>query len=320
MKYRKLLLLILLTGLLLTTDISGQRRPRPRSARKSTTRPRARAGSTDKVKFDLLYDFSLQAIPSKMTFVTIVPQTIPGKQEILELKYSTEPARTFTRHGNTYAEFVFDRPRGQFRIRISVKAKLSRYDLTTAKRKNTEPPVEETSMADFLKHETYIEKDDSRIKQIAQTLNAPTEIETVKKIYDFVTDRLKYVVRTEEYGAVKTLQEKRGGCTEYADLFVALCRAKNIPARVVKGYATEYVSIPQHAWAEAYLKDYGWVPFDLIYGDVDKKHLRQRRFEKLKPIYIYLTHTRNDPILAQAITVQGLWVGDIQLTDSIVFK
>jgi transglutaminase-like putative cysteine protease len=332
MNYRKLLSLILLVASLFTADVNAQARPRPtrpRSTRTPTTKPTARAGNTAKVEFDLLYDFSLQAIPSKLTFVAIVPQTIPGRQEILDTKYSTEPARIFKQHGNTYAQFVFDKPQEQFQLKISIEAKLSRYDLATAKKAESDfakatpdrkAPPQEPNLADFLKQEPYIEKDDPQIKQIAETINAPTEIETARKIYDFVTDRLTYVVRTEEYGAVKTLREKRGGCTEYADLFVALCRAKNIPARVVKGYATEYVSIPQHAWAEAYLKDYGWVPFDLIYGDVDEEHIREKRFEKLKPIYIYLTHTRNDPILAQAITVEGFLVGDVQLQDSIVFK
>lgn len=312
----------MLGALLFTSDIAAQTRSRPtrpRSERKSPTKPTAKTGSTDKVEFDLLYDFSLQAIPSKLTFVAIVPQTIPGRQEILDTEYSTEPERIFKQHGNTYAQFVFDKPAEQFQLKIRVEAKLSRYDMDTAKKAEKAPP-QEPNLADFLKKEPYIEKDDPQIKQIAETINAPTEIDTVKKIYDFVTDRLTYVVRNEESGAVKTLREKRGGCTEYADLFVALCRAKNFPARVVKGYATEYVSVPQHAWAEVYFKDYGWVPFDLTYGDVDEERIRARRFEKLKPIYIYLTHTRNDPILAQAITVEGFWVGDVQLHDSIVFK
>ncbi|GAI05563.1 unnamed protein product, partial [marine sediment metagenome] len=59
---------------------------------------------------------------------------------------------------------------------------------------------------------------------------------------------------------------------------------------------------------------------DLIYGDVKQKSAKNKRFQNLKPIYIYLTGTRNDPILNEAITVQGFWIGEVKLRDSIVFK
>ena len=60
-------------------------------------------------------------------------------------------------------------------------------------------------------------------------------------------------------------------CEEYASLFVALCRASNIPARVIEGYSAGYMVEGQeksaddirHAWAEIYLKGYGWVPSEV---------------------------------------------------------
>jgi transglutaminase-like putative cysteine protease len=263
----------------------------------------------------------MQAIPSKMNFVTLIPRTIAHRQEVLDIKYSTRPSRVFSKNGNTYAEFVFTRPKTQFRLKINVKAVLYRYDLFTARKQYKEqPPPEDPNLSNFIQHEHFIQKNHARIHKIAETIRGQTEIDIVKNIYHFVTNRLQYAPRTDELGAVKALAAKRGDCVEYADLFVALCRAKNIPARVIKGYVTKFDDAPEHAWAEVYLTELGWVPFDLTYGDVKQNSTKNKRFQKLKPIYIYLTSTRNDPILDQAIIVRGLWVGDVTLRDSIVFK
>lgn len=320
MKPRNLLLILSLSGLILLTALSA-RTAASRRTRNISDQQRIRAANKDKVEFELRYDFSVQAVPSKMNFVTLIPQTIAGRQKILDITYSTKPRRVFTRNANTYAEFVFSRPPTQFTLKINVKAELYRYDLYTAKKQYKEqPPPKDPNSGLFLQHEHYIQKDHADIHEIAKTIRGQNEVEIVKKIYDFVTNRLRYAPRTDELGAVKALAAKQGDCVEYSDLFVALCRAKNIPARVIKGYVTEFDDSPEHAWAEVYLTEFGWVPFDLTYGDVKQKLTKNKRFQKLKPIYIYLTATRNDPILDEAVVVQGLWVGDVTLRDSIVFK
>ncbi|UCF42890.1 MAG: transglutaminase domain-containing protein [Planctomycetota bacterium] len=320
MKHRNLFLTLLLSSLILLTAMNARTTAR-RKSRDISDQQRIRAANKDKVEFDLRYDFSMQAIPSKMNFVTLIPRTIAHRQEILDIKYSTRPRRIFTKNANTYAEFAFSRPRTQFTLRINVKAELYRYDLFTAKKQYKEqPPPKDPNLSNFIQHEHCIQKNHASIHEIAETIRGQTEIDIVKNIYDFVTDRLRYVPRTDELGAVKALAAKQGDCVEYADLFVAICRAKNIPARVIKGYVTKFDDSPEHAWAEVYLTELGWVPFDLTYGDVKQKSTKNKRFQKLKPIYIYLTSTRNDPILDEAVVVQGLWVGEVKLRDSIVFK
>jgi len=63
---------------------------------------------------------------------------------------------------------------------------------------------------------------------------------------------------------------KRGVCTEFAGVFVALCRANGIPARIVSGYWPQkdfrsgveetFASSARHSWAEFYVPTVGWVP------------------------------------------------------------
>ena len=133
MKYQKLSPVLLLIGLLCLADINGQTRRRQKRPSKKITR-------TNRVQFDLIYDFSVSGETSKIKFVTLLPKTIPDRQKILEIKYSTEPAKVFSENGNKYAEFVFVDPNESFKLKINVKANLARYDLSTAQRRYKENP------------------------------------------------------------------------------------------------------------------------------------------------------------------------------------
>ncbi|HEY9776445.1 MAG TPA: transglutaminaseTgpA domain-containing protein [Planktothrix sp.] len=69
---------------------------------------------------------------------------------------------------------------------------------------------------------------------------------------------------------------KKGDCKEYATSFVLMCRSIGIPARMVGGYAPgtlngltgerEVRIRDAHAWGEALIPGYGWVPFDCVPG------------------------------------------------------
>ena len=314
---------LVLTGL--NAQTSRRRRPAPSRtrppARQAQEKPRKTAlGDKNNVEFTLVYDFQIQAVPSELKFIAPIPRAIPDRQEILDIKYSHEPARVFDKDGTKYAEFVFRKPPNELRLEMNITATLFRFDLAAAE-KHQDRPVE--NLADpnvFLRSEKYIEQDSPRIQQVAKTITAPDQIALVNAIYDYVTDNISYLIQKQELGAVRTLEKRQGACTEYSDFFVALCRAKGIPARVVKGYVSEPVYLPQHAWAEVYLSECGWVPFDPTYGDVPDKTTRNRNFKNLKPIYVYLSHTRNDPILDAAITVSGFSVGDVAVEHTVEFR
>jgi len=78
------------------------------------------------------------------------------------------------------------------------------------------------------------------------------------------------------------LQNKQGVCDEITSLFIALARSVGIPARFVSGIAyTNSDLFPEkwgpHGWAEVYFPNYGWVPFDVTYGQfgwTDPTHIR----------------------------------------------
>jgi hypothetical protein len=68
----------------------------------------------------------------------------------------------------------------------------------------------------------------------------------VEKIYDFVLDTVNYV-EGDDKSALQTLREKEGDCHDVSALFIALCRAMKVPARMVW--------VEQHQYAEFCLED-----------------------------------------------------------------
>jgi transglutaminase-like putative cysteine protease len=94
----------------------------------------------------------------------------------------------------------------------------------------------------------------------------------------------------EKRSAKKALKKRLGDCTEYSELMIALCRANNIPSRIVFGRVLNKNGVVElHNWAEVYIKNIGWVPFDPTLAD---KKNSLSKFSKLENIYVYLSNDR----------------------------
>lgn len=64
-------------------------------------------------------------------------------------------------------------------------------------------------------------------------------------------------------GVNACLKAREGRCWDFADLFITLCRARGIPARQKIGWL---YGADGHVWAEVYLPEDGWTPFDATGG------------------------------------------------------
>ena len=321
MTFQKFVLVLLLIVSAASVEAGGrfvsqQSRDRQRA-------PQGAFAQSHIVEFELSYDFSVQGETRRIDFTALVPISIPGRQNILSVSYSPKPSRIFDENGNRYAQFILDKPDRQEKVKISVKAELFRYDLLTARKNRWTDAAEADESRDFLRDEKYIEKDHRLIQEIADGIEGETEIDIVKNIYDYVLDNMEYsLLGRKDWGAVKAVQLGKGDCTEYSDLFVALCRAKNIPARVESGYTVGFSpTTSRHNWAEVYLQEYDWVPFDPSTGDVRNVIIRGTAFSNLRPAYIYLSHIRNDPIFGKYnFGAYKYWGDKIKFEDSIEFK
>lgn len=313
-----LLCITVLIALVSSADIDVRARTK-RTNTHNTKRKKPVYSKTSKVEMNISYDFSVPGKTSKINLIVALPKTMPDRQRIYDIECSPKPTRLFTENGNDYAEFLFTNPEKSFKVQINVKARLFRYDLSIARKKHKKNPPPDPNSHNFLKHEKYIEKDDPKIQQIAKGIRGNNKAAIIKNIHDYVIKNMDYSLNKGDFGALEAAEQKKGDCSEYADLFVAICRAKNIPARVAIGYTTEATLTPRHAWAEVYMRRYGWVPFDPTWADVRFKSARQ--FHYLKSVYIYLTHIRHDPVLGGGYYSYCRYLGDsFTMKDSIEFK
>ena len=168
--------------------------------------------------------------------------------------------------GNFLAAFVLDPNRN---LDIEVKVNVQVF----AGPQDSYPrivPAQENNY--FLSESEYWQKSDPAIQEIVRNLETPRDI------YNYVTKYLKYdFSRVEEgvkrLGASQVLKTPdRAVCMEFTDLFIALMRAKGIPAREVNGYA--YTEDPEiqplsliadvlHSWPEYWDSERSlWRPVD----------------------------------------------------------
>jgi transglutaminase-like putative cysteine protease len=85
----------------------------------------------------------------------------------------------------------------------------------------------------------------------------------VTAICNWIYDNVLYLSGSTNSltSACDTVIERVGVCRDFAHLGIAFCRALNIPARFVSGYASGLNPVDFHAWFEAYLGD-RWYIFD----------------------------------------------------------
>jgi transglutaminase-like putative cysteine protease len=249
------------------------------------------------VSFTMSYRISAAPGTNRVRLVVVVPRTLAGRQKIAKINYSLEPSRKFDEDGNSYAEFLFTGPLGATEITITVDAEIFRYDLSVASTNKSRRTFEsKTALAKWLVHEQYLEKDAPEIQEIAKTLLGTSEEETIRKTMVFVVGTLRNAIPPfPNRGAKWALEKKQGNHVDFADLFVALCRANNLPTRFRQGRVIPDMpaeNARMHAWAEVHLGKYGWVPFDPFLV-----HQRLARVAKLPPVYIYLNDHRRDAVL-----------------------
>ncbi len=159
--------------------------------------------------------------------------------------------------------FRISAPVGDFELRY--KAKVS-VDMPYRDPALKEMPIAElpSEVLAYLLPSRYCESD--LLSGMAQRTfgQIPRGFNRVEAICDWIQTNIAYEVGSSQGSttARDVLANRAGVCRDFAHLGVALCRALNIPARFVFGYA-EFPDPPQdfHALFEAYLGNQ-WVMFD----------------------------------------------------------
>jgi len=248
------------------------------------------------IQFNICYDIKVPGNTDKIVFTSTIPDNYSLRQKVVEINYSPEPSRVFYDGKNKYAEFVIQNPDQDQTISISSQIIVYDFDLLAALEIGAN---QDKDIGQYLEQEKYIEVNNLVIAE-NNIVSILTEdpVDKIKIIYDYVMDSLYYdSYNPESVGAVKALKNGSGDCTEYTDVFVALCRASGFAARSVEGYFLYASDLYRgHNWPEVYLNSYGWVPFDPTVDDGNQDSTNTT-FYDLQNAYLYLSFKRNDPVL-----------------------
>ena len=121
---------------------------------------------------------------------------------------------------------------------------------------------------------TPLTEPDQSIRQLADNIAAPAKnpLELLHALNSTLHERMTFDQSITGTGtsAAQSFQAGSGVCQDFAHIFIAAARARQIPTRYVSGhlFRRDGASIQEagHAWAEAWVPELGWVAFDPANG------------------------------------------------------
>lgn len=113
---------------------------------------------------------------------------------------------------------------------------------------------------------TSLTEADEKIETLAASIADAAPLEQMHGLFNAVADAIEYkpATTTSTTTAAQALKAGQGVCQDHAHVFISAARTLKVPARYVVGYlfAPDTKLAETHAWAEAWVKDIGWVGFD----------------------------------------------------------
>ncbi len=170
-----------------------------------------------------------------------------------------------------------------------------------------------------------------RIQGLAQSLvpSSVTTIESLRGFWNYIMDEFRcgaihYDQVRSEAPCDWVLDTGWFDCQLASALFVALCRARGIPARLIGGHLLYRLLPTNHYWAEAWLEERGWVPVDFLSWDLSRGgrdaawrdtffgHLDPRMVTQVMPLAF--TGAPGLPVPADFIVLQARNGEDVEIS------
>lgn len=164
-------------------------------------------------------------------------------------------------YGNLCQRMVM--PAGRFHLSVHCRVRVA--DTADADMAAAIMPVEElpTDVLHYLLPSRYCQCD--LLAPLATLIvgETPHTYESVSRIQDWIRRNISNEPGSSDSStsAIETADSMRGVCRDFAHLGIALCRAINVPARMVVGFLHELRPMDLHAWFEAYMGG-RWFTFD----------------------------------------------------------
>ncbi len=213
--------------------------------------------------YELTYNLVVQAgneetISKGLTIAIPIPPTT-HEQQITELKlHLPNIQKTREPRFDNHFFLIHIEPRAtNFELPIfSCKALIHPY------KKNGPPaPISPSLPSEATEH---LHPTDSRIQTLAKNIGKGSSIkETARKINAHLVKTVRYGDPIDGlYSDLDTLLRSHVDCGGFDSLFVSLCLASGIQARIVSGFFLDGDKNEMHAWAEFQNETGHWIPVD----------------------------------------------------------
>ncbi|RLF28695.1 MAG: hypothetical protein DRN05_03370, partial [Thermoplasmata archaeon] len=130
-----------------------------------------------------------------------------------------------------------------------------------------------------MENKTYIDPDHVVVKTVAENivdgLDTDNSFVVAKMLFIWLKENTRYEKHEEDKAlpqpANLTYELRSGDCDDLSYLYISLCRAVGIPARLIRGFLIKEdrngsVNVFPHAWTEVFvggnLGDNGWIPVE----------------------------------------------------------
>ena len=197
-----------------------------------------------------------------------LPPNISPTQNVTEVHCNLKPSKLVTdKEGNRWLRFYFHQINPGEKIVISYRAliitRLISYDITRIKIEKTDTRrYYPNTYRDYTEAEKFLESNHEKIKSIARKYSSHSSINKVLAFLKYVRNNIIYIPQNGDYGAGFAIENNIGDCTEFASLFVSLCRAANVPARMTNSIIlSEFDGWVYHSQAEFFSNGI-WIPID----------------------------------------------------------
>lgn len=209
------------------------------------------------------------------------PVFLPVNDERQKVNYPSDLKIFTDEYGNTLVNLT-----GNYSLNFRVFVDASKPKFLDKPLSGTNDETDE-----FLGNTTLIVVDEETRDLALEIIgNTTSTLEAIVKLTTWVNNHVEYEFNNDIRTSKEVLEERKGACTEYANLYASLARSVGIPTRIVAGVTNTGTRWVRHAWAESLVGD-TWVPVDPTYLEVGTKNAYSIKFYSGPSISGYMDST-----------------------------
>lgn len=289
---------------------------------------------------------SLEVEVNVSSYAEPIAKSINGKIEIINISILFYPAQNYMQkiieevHAITAGgiinknedslNFVWNKPKIT-KYEFSYDYKIRTYnDLLEVDKKIKFPLVYiDDDLKKYVMPYDYIDINEDIKKKAAEIVEGEDDYYiAVFKLADWVNRNINYSLTTLTEDVVEksswVLENKYGVCDELTNLFISMARSLGIPARFVVGtaYTNMGYKFGNHGWAEVYFPGYGWLPYDVTYGQygwIDPGHIKLGDFvDSNGPSIKYNWRSYDVELKTYSLNIEGRVIKSSDSMDNLV--